>query len=31
MQLEDYNKKTIALLTLRDLLSETHELIDFVS
>jgi photosystem II stability/assembly factor-like uncharacterized protein len=31
MQLEDYNKKTTALLTLRDLLSETHELIDFVS
>jgi hypothetical protein len=31
MQLEDYNKKTIALLTLRNLLSETHELIDFVS
>lgn len=31
MPLEDYNKKVSALLSLRDLLSETHEFINYVN
>ena len=31
MSLEDYKKKVTALLSLRDMLSETHEFIDYVS